>query len=437
MSDEPLTHDDWLALRRMAEKVFAYNQVELPGGIFHMPSADLYVSMFAWDSGWHAIGMMHLDPALAASEIEVLLNQQCEDGHVPHEVLFDIEKRRSLKRIITMAAVHREFDESNRSAFIDPPSFMVAAEKIYELTRDRGWLERIIPRLERCADYLSNDRDLFGDGLVSIIHPWESGTDTSPVFDEPLNISYQNIISSASRALIYPAMLNRCAKLDWDVKRIAQENRFVFEDLTVNSIFIRGLVSLGRLEGELGNEEKARNYMGQARDMMAALIRINWDEHEGCFFPRFDLDNPRLSRRTTCASLLPMFTGLLDKKRADRIVKEHIKNPEEFWIPYLFPFNAHDELEKDGKIYFENLMLWRGHCIWTNMNWMINEALLEYGYEEEARELTMRTARMILNQGFREFYDTRTGRGQGTTRFCWPAVVLDMIKRACPEAVKE
>jgi len=217
------------------------------------------------------------------------------------------------------------------------------------------------------------------------------------------------------------------------MEKIAPENKFVFEDLTMNSISIRGIRSLGNLCDELGDKVKANQYQKQAKEMTDALVRISWDEKEGCFFPRWDLTDPRLSKRTTCASMLPMFTGILDEKKAGRIVKEHLKNPEEFWLDYMLSFNAKDELEMDGKIPLENIMLWRGHCIWTNMNWMMNEALLEYGYTEDARELTRRTAKMIRHEGMREFYDTRTGRGGGATNFCWPALVLDMIKRTWPE----
>jgi glycogen debranching enzyme len=85
----------------------------------------------------------------------------------------------------------------------------------------------------------------------------------------------------------------------------------------------------------------------------------------------------------------------------------------------------------------EDLLLWRGHCIWTNMNWMMVEALLNYGYQEEARELTRRTARMILHEGLWEFYDFRNGQGKGQPNFNWPGLALDMINRTWPEAVGE
>ena len=168
---------------------------------------------------------------------------------------------------------------------------------------------------------------------------------------------------------------------------------------------------------------------------VAALDRINWVESEGCYFHRYDVKEPRLAMRTTCSSLLPLMTGLVSKDRADRVFTEHALNPEEFWLEYLFPFNAKDEMEND-KVYMEDLLLWRGHCIWTNMNWMMNEAFLAYDRIDEARELTRRTARMIQHEGFWEFYDFRNGQGKGQPDFNWPGLVLDMIARSWPEAAE-
>jgi len=218
-----------------------------------------------------------------------------------------------------------------------------------------------------------------------------AGTEASAPWKDP---------TAVRRGLLYPRMLNHCVDLDWDIQKLGAENTFVFEDLTMNAITIRGLVSIANLNEALGEKEKAKTFRDQAQAMTETIDRINWDEPAGCYWSRWDL-----------------------------------KNPKQFWLPYVLCFNAKDELDQE-KIALENLMLWRGYCIWTNMNWMMTEGLLNYGYRDEARELTRRSAKMIRNQGFREFYDCRTGQAGGATRFNWPAVVLDMIAMTWPEAIE-
>ncbi|GAB3938223.1 hypothetical protein GCM10027614_17870 [Micromonospora vulcania] len=47
-------------------------------------------------------------------------------------------------------------------------------------------LRRLYPALVAQQRYLADRRDLGGDGLVCIVHPWESGLDNSPAWDEPM-----------------------------------------------------------------------------------------------------------------------------------------------------------------------------------------------------------------------------------------------------------
>jgi len=431
--DERITKEDYLVLKELAEKVYEGNRVKMGDYVFHMPSHGSYPSLFAWDSGWHTITMSRIEPGLAESELEFLVNQQMPDGRVPHEVVFkEIGAKESLWTKFGRSLSKNQFDSKMRSVMMDPPSFMVSAEKIFGITKNYDWLNRVLPRLERCAEYLTKTRDLFGDGLVAIVHPWESGTDSSSAYDASLGLKFNTALGAVQRGLGYAQRFDRFKELDYDLKKIAEDNWFVFEDLTVNSITIRGLISIARLNQALGNDERAKTYQAQAKKMISAIDRINWVEEEGCYFSRYDFKEPRLAMRTTSASLLPIFTGLVSKERAGRVIEEHLLNEKEFWGAYLVPFNAKDELEKE-KIALEDLLLWRGHCIWININWMLNEGLLEYGYKDEARELTRRTAKLIKAEGFREFYDYRNGEGKRAKNFNWPGLVLDMIHRSWPE----
>lgn len=432
--DEPVTRDDFQQLKKTGEEVFAKNRVNIQGYSFHMPSSGSYPSLFAWDSGWHAIAMTRIDPKIAASEIEFLLLQQMPDGRVPHEVEFDeIKVKRSVKSVAGNYISRDQYNPKNISVQMDPPSYMIAAEKIYAQTKDDAWVKRILPRMEKCIYWMTHTRDLFKDGLVCIVHPWESGTDSSPAYDEILRISYKTPFGAPRRMLLYPSFFTRFKKLGYDINKIAEDNVFIVEDLTVISITIRAVLSVANLNQAVGNADKAKFYRAQAQQMMDAVDRIHWDEKAGCYFIRYDLKNPKFAKRNTCASLLPLFTGLAKKDRAERVIKEHVLNPQKYWLPYVFSFNAADEMIGD-KVYGEDLLLWRGRCIWSNMNWMIADALNNYGYKREAAELTRRMAKMIRHEGYREFYDYRNGQGRRAMNFGWAGLVLDMIHNYWPEA---
>jgi len=436
ISEGPLVPEDWRRLKAMSERVFAGNRVVLANGTIHMPSVNRYESLFGWDSGWQAIAMTRMDPAIAASEIEVLFSFQEDNGRVSHNTrLRALEENPGDDSLKNRALGNStQWDEMGRSAMIDPPSYIIAAEKIYARTQDREWLSRMLPRLEACLDYLSRERDLFGDGLVSVIHPWETGTDSSPAYDQLLGLNFNTPLGAPLRGLLYPRLLKFNAEFNWDPPEAKQRNRFVLEDICFNSITVRAVLSAANLNRAMGETGKAEEFANRASAMIAALERINWVEAEGCYFSRYDAKHPQLALRTTASSLLPMLTGLISPERAERIVTEHLTNPQEFWLPFVVSFNAKDELDRE-KVYLEDLLLWRGHCIWINMNWMITEALLAYGYTDLAREVTRRTARMILHEGLYEFYDFRNGQGKGAADFNWPGLILDMIAVTWPEIV--
>ena len=44
----------------------------------------------------------------------------------------------------------------------------------------------------RYFDWWKNERDIDGSGLVTILHPWESGIDLSPAYDPALGVSETN-----------------------------------------------------------------------------------------------------------------------------------------------------------------------------------------------------------------------------------------------------
>ncbi len=413
-------------LRAEALRVFESNRVDSALGLFHLPSAETYRSFFAWDSGWNVIALSLLDPEAAFQELRTIFGQQCPEGRIPHEVRVPGLRETDPLRILTLIAVRRQFDEQGRSRFIDPPSFLLAAEILYRRTGDQRILE-LLPAMERCVDYLLGPRDLFGDGLVAIIHPWESGTDSAPVFDEPMGIDIRRPLVFLDYLVKYPELLNFCADLRWDPAALARENRFVFEDVGMNSLTAAGLLAMATLHEEAGNPDQASRCRHRAEGMVRAMEEFLWVEREGFFFPRYDMDAPRRPIRRCLTGLAPLITGLVEEEKAVRVIRNALLNEDHFRGPWPVPFNSVSETEE--RIPAEEMLLWRGHCIWANMNWVAARAAAAYGWEGLAREITRATASLVDREGFREFYDSRTGRGAAAAGFTWPALVLDMIER--------
>lgn len=413
-------------------RVFLLNEVDFGPDYFHMPSHRHYPSLFAWDSGFHSVAMLHLDEEKSKRELSTLFDQVAADGHVPHEVIFPAEATGKKPLSDLMRWFGRwGYDSRGASHMADPPIYVFAAQLIFERTRDGDWLRRVFPRICRCLDYLLDERDLFGDGLVSILHPFESGTDMSPQFFAALGVDPARRSHSIKAALQTVRLFQLCNRAGWDPARLKSLNRFVFEDLTFICITIRALKSAAALAREVGDERSFGSYDSRAALMSETIESEFYDEETGCYFPRWDPFEKKTSRVKTAASLMPLFCGISQSDRAGRLVNEHLLDETEFWTGFPVTFNPLDELGRMRG--WVDRKLWSGHCTWMNFNWMLAIGLAEHGFGQAAVRLTEASASMIGESGFFEYYDCRNGEGRRIADFTWPGLVLDMIARYRPD----
>jgi neutral trehalase len=138
-------------------------------------------------------------------------------------------------------------------------------------------------------------------------------------------------------------------------------------------------------------------------------------------------------KKKTVSSFIPIFTGLMDKEDASKLVewlkhshfcgnKGGVSGGSFCHVPTIPSIDINEP-------YFHKINYWRGP-IWINTNWMIWQSLLKYGYREAAEDIRSGIFDLVKNHGFREYYNPYTGDGLGGKNFSWTAsLVMDMIKR--------
>ncbi|MEU9267902.1 hypothetical protein AB0E04_20960 [Streptomyces sp. NPDC048251] len=181
------------ALRRRAASVLAGNWT----GTSTVPSPGLYPHQWSWDSAFIAIGLRHVSPRRAQTELETLLDAQWGDGRIPHIVfnpsvpLDAYFPSPDFWRSSTAGRAAGAPRTVQTSGIVQPPVHALAAWLVHcadpGLSRARGFLTRVYPRLAAWHRYLLHRRDLGGGGLVSVVHPWEQGMDNAPSWDAPLS----------------------------------------------------------------------------------------------------------------------------------------------------------------------------------------------------------------------------------------------------------
>ncbi|MGW3203580.1 MGH1-like glycoside hydrolase domain-containing protein [Streptomyces sp. NPDC001135] len=271
-----------------------------------VPSRNLYPHQWSWDSAFIAIGLRHLSPLRAQTELETLLAAQWADGRVPHIVfnpsvpLDAYFPSPDFWRSVTAGRTAGAPRTVQTSGIVQPPVHALAAWLVHRadpgLSRSRGFLARVHPHLAAWHRYLLHRRDLGGAGLVSVVHPWEQGMDNSPCWDAPLARITPAPARSFRRAdLDHGAPEDRPTDLDYGrYVRLAADYRdggyadgggeFTVEDPAFNALLIASEHALARIAEELGASGTARH--ARAERLTAALVERLWDPAAGMFLCR-------------------------------------------------------------------------------------------------------------------------------------------------------
>jgi glycogen debranching enzyme len=383
---------------------------------YSIPSPGRYRWQWMWDSCFHAIALARLDPEMAKRELSTLLASQRADGFIGHIVYWG---RRGA--ILSAVYMQSRFGEWRRrhSAMLQPPVLAQAVEAVYRATGDKEFLNSVLPGTIAYYRWIERERDPDGEGLFSIISPYECGLDNSPVFDAPLGLSE----NPGRLALLWA---NR--RLDWhnllrgnfQFSELRKRDRFIVIDPFMNAVYADGLRAIERLLGEVGELGQGSHTAMRAGKVEKAVIESLWDDERGQFIY---LSGSRRQRLTTltAGSIMPLIMHSLPRQKVERLVREHLLNENEFWTRLPVPSLARCDPAYDP---VGERSIWRGP-VCMNLNWLLARGLRAHDKDDIADEIARRSREAALND-FREFYSPETGRGMRGAEFGWATVTVDM-----------
>jgi glycogen debranching enzyme len=396
---EALLRDNWRQGRYRDGTPYAYT----------CPAPRRYVHQWYWDSCFHAIVWTHLDPGRAREELRTLLRAGRLDGFIPHTIFWD---RPARWRRAPFYGTHT-FLGDLATATTQTPLLALAWERVAQASEDEPeFAAEALPELQRHYDWLSEQRDPDGDGLISIIHPDESGLDDSPKYDQAFRWM-------AHYRPGYFWLVERCRRLGYDSLAILDRYEEHVEDVLVNVCYALSLDALERLSGDPA-------YGARARQVERALMECCYDPGTGLFY-----DLAGTAERPLCtstwSSLTPLALPGIEEAVRRRLVEEHLLDPRRYRAAFGIPSVAMDEPSFVPG--FDRFRCWRGPS-WVNTSWFLVPPMIELGYAEEAARVVDSLREAIARGGFREYYNPLTARGHGASRFAWSTLVLDLLERA-------
>ncbi|MFD0314884.1 MGH1-like glycoside hydrolase domain-containing protein [Streptomyces flavalbus] len=434
------------SLHRRAARVLEGNWT----GTSTVPSRGLYPHQWSWDSAFIAIGLRHLSPLRAQTELETLLAAQWRDGRVPHIVfnpsvpLDAYFPSPDFWRSSTAGRAAGAPRTVQTSGIVQPPVHALAAWLVHRadpgLSRARGFLSTVYPRLAAWHRYLLHRRDLGGGGLASVVHPWEQGMDNSPCWDAPLARVTPAPARSFRRAdLDHGSPEDRPTDLDYgryvrlaaDYRdrgyddgthghpHQAQAHAFAVEDPAFNALLIASEHALAAIAHELGATGTARH--ARAERLTEVLIERLWDPAHGMFLCR-DVVGGGLVPERGVSGLVPLLLPTLPRETAATLVRT-MCGPH-FGLGGLTRLVPSYDLRGEA---FDPHRYWRGPA-WFNTAWLLERGLRLHGERGRADALRRAVLHTADTSGFAEYVDPYTGESCGTTDFGWTAALaLDLL----------
>jgi len=230
-------------------------------GLWTTPDRLPHRNMWLWDSCFHSVGLRYIGEELAARAVEAVLEQQHEDGFIPHMMT-----------------------PTGCSDITQPPLLAWALELCYRRTGDKSLVERNLPKLRAYLEWNLRNRDINGNLLCEWAiegdprcRSGESGMDNSQRFDEAATLD----------AVDFSCFM----KNEYDC--------------------------LARLEDELGYPDESARSREKADAIGSAINKFLWNDKLGIYADR-KMDGG-ISDVAAISGFLPLWAGVATAERAERL----------------------------------------------------------------------------------------------------------------------
>ncbi|MDX1766134.1 MAG: trehalase family glycosidase [Candidatus Saccharimonadales bacterium] len=412
------------------------------------PAPDLYPHQWLWDSAFISIGIAWYDAERARKELLSLIRGQWSNGMLPH-MIFDEESGRFTGANVWRSEISPAAPPGiETSGITQPPILAEAVWRVGEHMNkeDRHvFFSEMFAALLRYHGWLYRERDPHNEGLVVMVHPWETGLDNTPPWLEEMRHNQTPIwirvidrlkldrlfklfrqdtklvpaserISTVVALTLFHAQ-RRLRRKKYNSMEILRRAHFSIDDVFYNAVLIRNNHILEEIAHEIGESIPAdlRESFEKAKEGLEQL----WCAEDQRYYSRNFITKEWI-REPYIGSLAPLYSGAVTKRRAAKIV-EHLTDELHFWTKYPIPSVPL------SSSYFNHMRYWQGPT-WINTNWLIIDGLKQYGYHKEAALIKEQTIKLVEKHGFCEYFSPIDGSPSGAQSFSWTAaLIIDLL----------
>ena len=354
-------------------------------GGFCVPNPTTYPWQWLWDSCFHAVVWAHLGDERALRELRSALSTQGDDGFVPHV------------RYGAGPFPHAAFwERRDASTITQPPLY---GHAVAELTRlGMAPDDELVWRAQQGVEHLLRRRRRSPGGLVELCHPWESGCDDSPRWDD--------VIPAGRSPEAWYALKG---ELVTSIERAASGAPLHNPGFAIGSVGFSALVAWNALE--VASVTGDDSLVASAREL-ADAIDARWDADLLTWID----DGPTAAGSGRIRTLDALLPSLLHP-RAE--VFSALTDAAAYGAP-CGPRGVHaDEPTHEPSTY------WRGPA-WPQLTYLLWLAATSSGSDEVGSALVRSILAGAERSGFAEYWDADTGAPLGAVPQTWSTLVLPM-----------
>ena len=360
----------------------AWRDDDAAGG-YCVPNPTTYPWQWLWDSCFHAVAWAHLGDERATRELSSALSAQDGEGFVPH------------LRYGAGPQPHAAlWGRSGASTITQPPMY---GHTVAELSRLGFEVEgTILDRATNGLRFLLGRRRRTAGGLVEICHPWESGCDDSPRWDDVVPEGWSP-----------RAWFDRKGALVGSIERSAGGAPLHNPAFAVGSAGFSALVAWNALElaGITADDALRR----QAIEL-ADAVDARWDAERTTW-----VDDGPTAEGSGGVRTLDALLPLLLRPRPEAIAS--LTDPSAFGAP-CGPRGVH--LAEPS---YAPTTYWRGPA-WPQLTYLLWLATSSVYDRTASASLSRSMVTGTVNSSFAEYWDADTGRALGAVPQTWSALVV-------------
>jgi hypothetical protein len=174
-----------------------------------------------------------------------------------------------------------------------------------------------------------------------------------------------------------------------------EKHMLMLNDAGLTGMYVMDCDMLAKIADEIGRGRDARELRARGRQYRDNLARL-WDEQGGFYYNR-RTDTGEFNRRTSPTNFYPMLACAPTQQQAERMVAEHLMNPDEFWGEWVIPATPRNDPAFNDNNY------WRGR-IWAPMNFLVYMGLRNYDLPEARKALSEGSKKLLLKSWLGDGY---------------------------------